>query len=38
MSTHTAFNPGTAPMVLVATFYDAPADGSLLIAAEPANC
>jgi quercetin dioxygenase-like cupin family protein len=35
---HTAFNPGTAPMVLVATFYDAPADGSLLIAAEPANC
>ena len=23
---HTAFNPGTAPMVLVATFYDAPAE------------
>jgi quercetin dioxygenase-like cupin family protein len=35
---HTAFNPGTAPMVLVATFFDAPAEGSLLIPAEPANC
>ncbi len=35
---HSAFNPGTAPTVFVATFFDAPADGSLLIPAEPVSC
>ena len=35
---HSAVNRGTAPTVLVATFYDAPAEGGLLIPAEPADC
>lgn len=35
---HSAFNPGTEPTVFVATFFDAPADGSLLIPAEPVSC
>jgi len=35
---HSAINHGTAPTVFVATFYDAPAEGSLLIPAEPGNC
>jgi quercetin dioxygenase-like cupin family protein len=35
---HTAVNRGTTPTVLVATFYDAPAEGALLIPAEPADC
>lgn len=32
---HTAFNPGSEPMVFVATFFGAPATGPLLIPAEP---
>jgi quercetin dioxygenase-like cupin family protein len=32
---HTAFNPGSEPMVFVATFFGAPASGPLLIPAEP---
>jgi len=32
---HTAVNPLSAPMVLVATFFGAPAQGPLLIPAEP---
>jgi len=35
---HSAINRGTIPTVFVATFYDAPAEGSLLIPAEPGNC
>ena len=35
---HSAINRGTIPTVLVATFYDAPAEGSLLIPAEPGDC
>jgi quercetin dioxygenase-like cupin family protein len=35
---HTAFNPTSAPTVFVATFFDAPAEGSLLIPAAPATC
>jgi quercetin dioxygenase-like cupin family protein len=35
---HSAYNPGTEPMVLIATFFAAPAEGSLLIPADPANC
>ena len=35
---HTAFNPGTEPTVFVATFFGAPADGPLIIPAEPASC
>jgi len=35
---HTAFNPTEEPTVLVATFFDAPAEGPLLIPAEPADC
>jgi quercetin dioxygenase-like cupin family protein len=35
---HTAWNPTNAEMVFVATFYDAPAEGSLLIPAESGNC
>ena len=35
---HSAYNPGTAPTMFVATFYDAPAEGGLLISAEPADC
>jgi quercetin dioxygenase-like cupin family protein len=33
---HTAFNPGTEPMVFIATFFEAPAQGPLLIPADPA--
>ena len=36
---HSAFNRTSGPTVLVATFYEAPAEGSLLIPAEaPAGC
>jgi quercetin dioxygenase-like cupin family protein len=35
---HTAFNPTNAPTVLVATFFDAPAEGPLLIPAAPGRC
>ena len=35
---HTAFNPTNGPMVLVATFFDAPAEGPLLIPAAPGSC
>lgn len=35
---HSAFNPTDGPTVFIATFYDAPATGSLLIPAEPGNC
>jgi quercetin dioxygenase-like cupin family protein len=35
---HTAFNPTNEETVLVATFYEAPAEGPLLIPAEPADC
>jgi hypothetical protein len=35
---HTAFNPTNAPTVLVATFFDAPAEGPLLIPAGPGGC
>jgi quercetin dioxygenase-like cupin family protein len=33
---HTAFNPTSEPTILVATFFEAPAQGSLLIPAEQA--
>ncbi len=33
---HSAFNPGTTPTVFVATFFGAPAQGPLLIPADPA--
>jgi quercetin dioxygenase-like cupin family protein len=32
---HTAFNPGPDPTVFIATFFEAPATGPLLIPAEP---
>ncbi|HEY7345669.1 MAG TPA: cupin domain-containing protein [Gaiella sp.] len=35
---HSAVNRGTAPTVFIATFYDAPAEGALLIPAEPGGC
>ena len=35
---HSAINRGSTPTVFVATFYDAPAEGSLLIPAEPGDC
>lgn len=35
---HTAFNPTSAPTVFVATFFDAPAQGPLLIPAAPGGC
>ena len=35
---HTAFNPTNAPTVFVATFFDAPAEGPLLIPAAPGGC
>jgi len=35
---HSAINRGTIPTVFVATFYAAPAEGSLLIPAEPGDC
>jgi quercetin dioxygenase-like cupin family protein len=33
---HTAFNNGTQPLVFIATFFEAPAEGPLLIPADPA--
>jgi quercetin dioxygenase-like cupin family protein len=33
---HTAYNPGTEPTVFIATFFEAPASGPLLIPADPA--
>lgn len=33
---HSAYNPTSSPMVLVATFFEAPASGPLLIPADPA--
>ena len=33
---HSAYNPGTEPMVFIATFFEAPETGALLIPAEPA--
>jgi quercetin dioxygenase-like cupin family protein len=35
---HSALNAGAWPTVFVATFYDAPAEGGLLIPAAPSNC
>ena len=35
---HSAVNRGSVPTVFIATFYDAPAEGSLLIPAAPGNC
>ena len=32
---HTAFNPGTEPTVFIATFFEAPEAGPLLIPADP---
>ena len=33
---HSAYNPGTEPAVFIATFFEAPETGALLIPAEPA--
>ena len=33
---HSAYNPGTQPTVFIATFFEAPETGSLLIPADPA--
>ena len=33
---HSAYNPGTEPTVLIATFFEAPETGPLLIPADPA--
>jgi len=35
---HSAINPTGSPTVLIATFFEAPASGPLLIPAEPADC
>jgi quercetin dioxygenase-like cupin family protein len=35
---HSAFNPTGSPTVFIATFFESPAEGSLLIPAEPADC
>ena len=35
---HTAINRTSSPTVFVATFFDAPAEGSLLIPATPSDC
>ena len=32
---HSAYNPGSEPTVFIATFFEAPATGSLLIPADP---
>jgi len=32
---HTAFNPGSQPTVFIATFFEAPETGALLIPADP---
>ena len=33
---HSAYNPGTGPTVFIATFFEAPETGPLLIAGDPA--
>jgi hypothetical protein len=33
---HSAYNPGAEPTVLIATFFEAPETGALLIPADPA--
>jgi quercetin dioxygenase-like cupin family protein len=35
---HSAFNPTGSPTILIATFFEAPASGPLLIPVAPANC
>jgi quercetin dioxygenase-like cupin family protein len=35
---HSALNPTGAPTILMATFFEAPASGPLLIPADPADC
>jgi len=35
---HSAFNPTASPTILIATFFEAPASGPLLIPVDPANC
>ena len=35
---HSAINPTGAPTVLIATFFEAPASGPLLIPGEPGDC
>lgn len=35
---HSAFNPTGSPTILIATFFQAPASGPLLIPVEPADC
>ncbi len=35
---HSASNPTTSPTVLLATFFEAPAEGQLLIPTDPADC
>jgi len=35
---HSAYNPTGSPTILMATFFEAPASGPLLIPAAPANC
>jgi quercetin dioxygenase-like cupin family protein len=35
---HSALNPTGSPTILMATFFEAPASGPLLIPAEPADC
>jgi quercetin dioxygenase-like cupin family protein len=35
---HSAVNPTASPTILIATFFQAPASGPLLIPVEPANC
>jgi quercetin dioxygenase-like cupin family protein len=35
---HSAFNPTGSPTVFMATFFESPAQGSLTIPAEPADC
>jgi quercetin dioxygenase-like cupin family protein len=35
---HSALNPTASPTILIATFFEAPASGPLLVPAEPADC
>lgn len=35
---HSAVNPTASPTILIATFFQAPASGPLLIPVDPANC
>jgi len=35
---HSAINPTDAPTILMATFFEAPASGPLLIQADPSDC